>query len=157
MSSFFRLAGFALAASAAFGMVSCGAGGTSRSHNRTYLIPEGYVGWYRIDYNVPTASPVPTEIKYNNEWRVFSIPPSGWLKTSSPHECCDMTVGEWFYVSNGTRRELKNVGWAQGNFVRNGMVCEARFVGTQEQYEEYGKKVEKDGDGCVVPRDLNLR
>ena len=159
MSSYFRLAGLTLVASAAFGMSSCGAGGTHRSHNRIYLIPEGYVGWYRVDYNVPNTPTLPTEIRYENEWRVFVLPAHGWLKTSSPYECCDMTTGEWFYVSNGTRRELKDVGWARGNFSTggNGMVCDSWFVGTEAQYEKYGKSPEKDSSGCVVPRNLNLR
>ena len=128
-----------------------------RSHNGIFLVPEGYIGWYRVDYNVPNTPTLPTEIRYGNEWRVFALPANGWLKTSSPHECCDETVSEWFYVLDGSRQELKNVGWAQASFPRNGMVCESWFVGTQDQYEKYGKSPEKDSNGCVVPGNLNLR
>lgn len=128
-----------------------------RSHNNIFLLPNGYVGWYRVDFNVPNTPMLPTQMRYQHEWRVFAIPPNGWLRTSSPHECCDPTVSEWFYVSDGNRQELKNVAWAQASFPSNGIVCESRFVGTQDQYRKYGRRPKKDNDGCIVPANLNLQ
>lgn len=47
-----------------------------------FLVPEGYVGWVRVEFQSSGAPPVPVE---NGEY-VFQIPPSGLLKTSSSEQ-----------------------------------------------------------------------
>jgi len=44
-----------------------------------FLIPEGYVGWIRVDFDVPGAPPLPIE----DGFYIFKFPESGRLQTSS--------------------------------------------------------------------------
>lgn len=48
----------------------------------TVLVPEGYTGWVRVEYNVASASPFSKE----EGRRVLRIPPSGFARTSSSFE-----------------------------------------------------------------------
>ena len=47
-----------------------------------FLIPEGYRGWVRVEFEIPGAPPLPTEAGQT----VIKIPPSGLLRTSSPEQ-----------------------------------------------------------------------
>ena len=72
----------------------------NRRHATRIYIPEGYVGWIRVEYGVEGAAPLPVEwrlpppIKWNRE----VIPASGLLTTSTRLE---RTVGGEFYFYNG--------------------------------------------------------
>src|SRR5262249_22302655 len=48
----------------------------------TVLIPEGYIGWVRVEYGVPSAPPFETV----NGRHVLRIPQSGFARTSSSFE-----------------------------------------------------------------------
>jgi hypothetical protein len=115
-----------------------------------YLIPEGYVGWVRIDFNIKGASPSPIEDGYF----LFRFPASGRIQTSS-----DMEYGwaddEHYYYSGDNRRRLKETGWGGGGMIWAGFngskqgekeVYQYFFVGTEEELNEFGMK-NKDGDG----------
>lgn len=65
-----------------------------RRPNR-YLIPDGFVGWVRIDYEVEWASGLPVE----DGFRVYRIPPSGLLETSSAVES-GWASDEYYYVDS---------------------------------------------------------
>jgi hypothetical protein len=72
-----------------------------RQPNR-YLIPEGFVGWVRIDYEVEGAPELPVQ----DGFRVYRIPPSGLLKTSSAVEA-GWASDEYCYVdTSGAREQL---------------------------------------------------
>jgi hypothetical protein len=112
-----------------------------------YLIPEGYVGWVRIDFNITDAPPLPLE----NGFYVFKFPESGRIQTSS-----DMEYGvahdEYYYYADKDRKALQRSGWGGGGLIWGGFnggaqgakeVHEYFFVGTEAQLKEFGWK-EKD-------------
>lgn len=115
-----------------------------------YLIPEGYVGWVRIDFNINGAPPLPIEDGYF----LFKFPASGRIQTSS-----DMEYGwandEHHYYSGDTRTPLNESGWGGGGMIWAGFnggkqgekeVYQFFFVGTEKELKEFGWK-EKDEDG----------
>src|SRR5437764_15021636 len=58
-----------------------------------FLIPQGYVGMFRVDFECPGAPPLPRE----GSAYVIRIPPSRWLNTSSsPERECWL---DYYYTS----------------------------------------------------------
>jgi hypothetical protein len=115
-----------------------------------YLIPEGYVGWVRINFRVKDAPPIPIE----DGRYLFKFPPSGLIETSSDIEY-GWSKDEYFYYSGDARRKLVGTGWGESgmiwagatgwsgnNFEERTDVREVFFVGTEEEYRKYGD--EKD-------------
>ncbi len=110
-----------------------------------YLIPEGYVGWVRIDFNIIDAPPLPIEDGYY----LFKIPPSGLLQTSSDIEY-GWASDEFYYYSGESRRKLLSSGWGGGGMVWGGYngssgnhpertnVHAGLFIGTEEEFNRYG-------------------
>jgi hypothetical protein len=65
-----------------------------------YLIPEGFTGWVTIEYEVADAPPLPFEDGH----RLFIIPRSGRLETSSPQELGRIVRERYYYVHADGRR-----------------------------------------------------
>lgn len=61
--------------------LSVSARNSTRRSSR-FLIPEGYTGWVRVEFEVQGAPPLPVEAGQN----VLRIPPNGSLRTSSPEQ-----------------------------------------------------------------------
>ena len=118
-----------------------------QTHTRTpvrYLFPAGFVGVYRIEYEIKNAPPFPVEDGY----LIMRFPKTGHLRTSSsPQE--GMARDEYYYVSqSGAWLELPNrvdnslvhgggIGQAQ-TFLPSGKVIthpvtQTGFIGTAEQ------------------------
>lgn len=110
-----------------------------------FLIPEGYVGWVRVDFGVAGAPPLPAEDGYY----VLKIPLTGRLKTSSS----DMIVrGEqYYYFSDDTKYRLKIDSQSPACMIQEHFMGPAPaynapnryryvFVGTIAEYEEYKSK-----------------
>lgn len=146
-------------------------------HPCRYLIPEGYVGWVQVDYQIEGAPVLPIEDGY----RVYKFPPSGRLQTSSAVEVgtyADLLSGlkdEYYYYSPDTQRPLP----AGPNRADGGMIWghgdgqggsgtasglhtsgerfedasaktysyEYFFVGTEEEYKNYRAQDENRADG----------
>lgn len=101
------------------------------------LIPSGYVGWVRIEYQVPNAPPLPREGKY----LLLRLEKNGTLRTSS-----DLPAGwahdQFFYYSEKTRRPLSNAGWCKGGMIWGEVtvpneaspMLQKFFVGTEDQF-----------------------
>jgi len=72
----------------------------NRRHSTKIYIPEGYVGWIRVEYGVEGADPLPVEWRLPPPmlWNREVIPASGLLKTSTR---LDRTVGGEFYFYDG--------------------------------------------------------
>ena len=111
-----------------------------------YLIPDGYVGWLRIDYAVsdaramqyglPHVLPLPVE----NGVVVAEFPPSGYLVTSSRMED-GWAKDEYFYSANGVRKPLSQAHdtgmvWEKAN----GSNYTFFFIGSNADYRKYGYK-----------------
>lgn len=58
-----------------------------------YLIPEGFVGWVRIDYEIEGTSELPIK----DGFRVYRVPATGYLETSSQHEE-GWASDEYYYI-----------------------------------------------------------
>jgi hypothetical protein len=70
-----------------------------------FLIPEGYVGWIRVDFNVPGAPPLPVE----DGFYIFKFSETGRLQTSSS-DVVESRRNEFAYYSAEATYQLKIVG-----------------------------------------------
>jgi len=72
----------------------------NRRHSTKIYIPEGYVGWIRVEYGVEGADPLPVEWRLPPPmlWNREVIPAVGLLRTSTQ---LHRTVGGEFYFYNG--------------------------------------------------------
>ena len=70
-----------------------------------FLIPEGYVGWIRVDFNVPDAPQLPVE----DGFYIFKFPETGRLQTSSG-DVVESRRNEFLYYSAEGSYRLKVVG-----------------------------------------------
>jgi len=102
-----------------------------------FLIPEGYVGWVRIQYSAATAPPLAREGKY---W-VIAIGRDGIAQTSSPPPE-GWANDQFFNQSDGHRRMLSNAGWCKGGMIwgeegerdPKAPFVESFFVGSEDQF-----------------------
>lgn len=108
-----------------------------------YLIPEGYVGWVKISFQVANAAELPIE---GNQYLV-RIPETGVLKTSSQIEY-GWAKDQYCYYTAQSTRDLRVTGWGGGGMIWgnfNGKEFNDNqqvqtylqfFVGTEEQYKK---------------------
>lgn len=134
-----------------------------RKPNR-YLIPEGFVGWVRIDFEVEGAPELPVE----SGFLVYRVPPTGHLETSSAIES-GWASDEYYYVdSQGewkrlpvTARGLDGMIWAHGLSLRtsheyrpSGSTSRSTGVGSEHFFvgpEELSKRLPgRDADGLLL-------
>lgn len=78
-----------------------------------FLIPEGYVGWIRIDFDIQGAPEIPTE----DGFYVFKISESGRLQTCSS-DLVESTRNQFFYYSGTTKYRIKRGGPLDGRLVQ---------------------------------------
>lgn len=113
---------------------------TSRRLSSQFLIPDGYVGWVKIEFQVPDATAVPVE----RDRYVFKIPANGMLRTSSP-ERYGWGKDEYYYENHGILRRLPTDAsgrliWGKVNGEHGGSSgphpFEEFFVGTEQQFKE---------------------
>jgi hypothetical protein len=111
-------------------------------HPTKFLIPQGYVGWVKIEHG-ESGSP----FEMSNGAYICRIPASGILKTSSSLED-GWAKDEYFYYSeDGSLRPLPDTGWGGGGMIwaentewqtENGTrptrFSENFYVGREDQY-----------------------
>jgi hypothetical protein len=104
-----------------------------------FLIPEGYTGWIRIEFEVQGAPPLPIEV---GEY-ILKIPPDGVLRTSSAEQYGWARDHYYYYSAQGTR-PLPDSGsaaliWGKINAEGSGAFgkrkYEELFVGTVQQFK----------------------
>jgi hypothetical protein len=142
--------------------ISMGAAPIAR-HPTRYLIPEGYVGWVKINRGEKAAP-----LQLSNGKYICRIPASGVLDTSSNFE------GGWakdeylYYSSSDVLRELPETGWGKGGMIwanhsefqayQDGSlpsrVTESFYVGTEEQYHHNGNRTVGQPQGTKDTIDL---
>jgi hypothetical protein len=106
-----------------------------------FLVPEGYIGWLRLEYNVKNAPPVPIE----NGERVFKFPKVGLLDTSSPGPETAAENDYLYYSEDGSVHEISReyrtgngVIWGEYQGSRAGVISLfGFFIGSEEQYKKY--------------------
>ena len=64
-----------------------------------FLIPEGYSGWVRVEFEAAGAPPLPSE----GGQTVLKIPATGVLRTSSPERYGWARDSYYFYSDGGSR------------------------------------------------------
>jgi hypothetical protein len=127
-----------------------------------YLIPKDYVGWVKVYFKVKDASP----LKLEDGRYLFMFPTTGRLETSSENEYGVGPVDEYFYYSDDTRQPLElarsdgsGMIWAAYNGHRvdsNNQPVETYegfFVGTEEDYRDYGCQKDENGQPKTGPVD----
>lgn len=98
-----------------------------RRPNR-YLIPEGFVGWVRIDYEVEGTPELPIE----DGFYIYRIPPTGHLETSST-QLSGWASDEYYYVDDsGNMEELPATGRNEGGLIWREIVGYLETRGTRE-------------------------
>jgi hypothetical protein len=104
-----------------------------------FLIPEGYTGWIRIEFEVPEAPPLPME----SGQYILKVPPDGILRTSSGQQY-GWAKDHYYYYSAQATRPLPNSGsaaliWGRINGEGSGAAgkqkYEELFVGTEDQFK----------------------
>lgn len=107
-----------------------------------FLIPPGYVGWVKVEFQVPGAEPLPLEEGHYD----FRIPADGLLQTSSAEQF-GSSNDKFYYTSGNQLEPLPGTGaserriWGRMNG-QAGMSTTARnyeqfFVGTQDQFKQH--------------------
>lgn len=105
-----------------------------------FLIPEGYRGWVRVEFEIPGMPPLPTEAGQT----VIKIPPSGLLRTSSPEQYGWARDTYALYSSAGLR-PIPDSGparlvWGEINGEETGSSGKRKyeefFVGSEQQYKD---------------------
>lgn len=101
-----------------------------------YIVPEGYVGWVRIRFEGTNARPLPREGRF----RIARFPSSGFLETSDSPLGGD-APSEWLYEDAVGRRSpaATQSGFGRGNAAIPGSTSSYCFIGTLEQYEQFGR------------------
>lgn len=83
-----------------------------------YLIPDGFVGWVRIDYEVEGAPELPIE----DGFYLLRIPASGHLETSSSLGT-GWASDEYYYLSaRGDRDKIRATARGRGGLIWRGIV-----------------------------------
>ncbi len=109
-----------------------------------FLIPEGYTGWVRIEFEIQNAPALPHE----GGQLVVKIPAGGELRTSS-HEQYGPANDQYFYYSPQTTRPLPATGngaliWGKINGEAQGASGKRKFeeffVGTEQQFKSQLKE-----------------
>jgi len=104
-----------------------------------FLLPEGYTGWIRVEFEVPGATPLPLE---GGEY-VLRIPADGELRTSSA-ERYGWAQDHYYYYSAQGMRSLQDSGdapliWGKINGEASGASGKRKyeefFVGTAQQFK----------------------
>jgi hypothetical protein len=103
-------------------------------HNSTrsarFLIPSGYTGWIRIEFEVSGAPPLPME---GGEY-VLRIPANGMLRTSSPEQY-GWARDHFYYDSADGRRPIPDSG--QVSLIWGRINGEAAGASGKRKYEEF--------------------
>jgi Family of unknown function (DUF6843) len=109
-----------------------------------FLIPEGYSGWIRIEFEVPGAPPLPME----GTQYILKIPSDGTLRTSSAEQY-GWADDKYFFYSPQGLRTLPHSGeaaliWGKinGEAINVGgkRKYEEFFVGTREQFQNQSRE-----------------
>lgn len=126
----------AIVATIAVSIVACNTRRPAR-----FLIPQGFKGWARIDFQVPNTKPLPVE---DGRW-LFNLDSAGYLQTSNPLDG-GLAVDDFFYVSNGRRTPLRKTESCQGGSIwgvamgsdhsSNRSDAEWFFVGSEAEYRQ---------------------
>jgi hypothetical protein len=95
-----------------------------------FLIPEGYIGWVRIEFEVQGAPPLPME---GGEY-IIKIPADGVLQTSSAEQY-GWARDRYYYYSGPSTHSLPDSG--DGDSIWGKLNGEATGASGKQKYEEF--------------------
>ena len=116
-------------------------------------IPDGYVGWVRIEYGVEGTAAL--ERDFFGPWEYQRFPPSGLLQTSSELQHGAASANYFYYSARGEQQLTTKM-------IHGGVItwCVARpdgerlerdfmtfFVGPKEEYEKHKQELEQFSKG----------
>jgi hypothetical protein len=145
----FSVGALTLALLASLGLLLGMGTGNSTHRSSRFLIPEGYTGWIRIEFEVQGALPLPME----GGQYVLRIPSDGVLRTSSAEQYGWAEDHYYYYSAQGVR-SLPDSGpagliWGKINGEEAGASgkrkYEELFVGTEQQFRDQVKEKNKGG------------
>jgi hypothetical protein len=125
---------------------------SSTRRSLRFLLPEGYAGWVRVEFEVQGAPPFLVEAGQ----AVLKIPPSGSLRTSSP-EPYGWTTDYYYFYSGSGLRPVPDSGpgrliWGKISGEASGASGKRKyeefFVGTEQQFKE------RTGEQTIGPRSM---
>ena len=119
-----------LAFSTALGMWLYMGSHHSMSRSARFLIPEGYTGWVRVEFDVQGAAPLPEE---GGDY-VLKIPSAGILQTSSPEQY-GWARDRYYYYSVQGQRSIPDSG--QGELIWGKINGEEVSSAGKRKYEEF--------------------
>ncbi len=129
----------------------------NQKKSEKFIIPQDYVGWVKVSYEVPNALPLPIEDRN----LIHQIPETGFLETSSKKEQDASSTAKFFYNTENKLTEIKPSFWDGGGMIwgaytevsiqTNGWKTTGKanggnfgfFVGTEKDFKEYGLKMEE--------------
>ncbi len=97
-----------------------------------YLIPDGYVGWVRVEYDVAGAPP----LLLQDGRFILKFPAKPVLETSSP-EHFGWAKDEFFYYRDGNLHRLAQTTRGGGGAIWGRINGEATTIRGRRQYEEF--------------------
>ena len=123
-------------------------------HPSRFLVPEGYVGWLLLEYNMKAAQAAPVE----GAVKVFRFPASGTLEISSSGPERGAEDQYFFYSIDGALHEIptdyrngKGMIWGQHEGTRDGTLSQfGFFVGTEAQYRKFQTRMTRPGPVAVT-------
>lgn len=140
----------------AFGLLSFAILGCDSGHRRPakIYIPEGYIGWVRIEYGVQGAPKLKTD--FLGPWEYQKVPQSGLLQTSSELGDGAASADSFFYSEDGSTKPLPRnmehggiISWCvrkpDGNRLERAFIT--YFIGPEDEYEKRKQELEKFKEG----------
>ncbi|HEX8136060.1 MAG TPA: hypothetical protein VF544_00575 [Pyrinomonadaceae bacterium] len=133
----------------------------NRKHPYRYLVPEGYVGWVRVDFNVKEGTTPTVE----DGFYMLKIPASGRLQTTIDDDEKLFLENEYYYFCGDSKKRLEvdqsqTTCMIRGNFQGpNAFTVETPykyryfFVGPVEEYQKYRfagenlENIQRESDG----------
>ncbi|MGO4110862.1 DUF6843 domain-containing protein [Paenibacillus sp. YAF4_2] len=121
------------------------------STNDIYLIPAGYEGEIRVNYNVPGAPALEKEGKYD----VIPIRNDGTYDTSKPDMEYGLVTDQYYYISEDGRRTtideycIHGIGNGEAGIDSNVIIhidLEITRTKCSEDYMVFGKEMNHDKD-----------
>ena len=92
-----------------------------------YLLPEGYIGWVRIEYNIDQALPLPIEDAHC----LLRIPECGILATSTELDY-SRAADDYYYYSDSDRSPLRSNSWEAGSMIWGEAILVTQNAGSQQ-------------------------
>jgi hypothetical protein len=113
-------------------------------------IPDGYVGWVRIEYGVKGAPPLETDTF--GPWEYQRFPPAGLLQTSSILRDGAASAETYYYHADGTLKNLPRemehggiISWCvkkpDGSRLERNFIT--YFIGPEDEYEKHKNELEQ--------------